>query len=94
MPEVHSVFPVSQLKKCLKVPTDVIINDVTPLEADLSYSEQPIKVLDWQEHVMRRKTIKFYKVQWSHHQEREATWETGEFIRSNYPNFLPPQVAL
>jgi hypothetical protein len=43
---VHDIFHVSQLKKCLKAPMDVVLPKVTPLNADLSYSEHPIKVLD------------------------------------------------
>jgi hypothetical protein len=43
---VHNVFYVSQLKKCLKLPVDVVVNDVSPLDADLSYSEHPVKILD------------------------------------------------
>jgi hypothetical protein len=43
---VHDIFHVSQLKKCLKAPMDVVLPEVTPLNADLSYSEHPIKVLD------------------------------------------------
>jgi hypothetical protein len=35
--------------------------------------------------------ICFYKVQWSHHSEKEATWETEDFLRSMYPEFLPLQ---
>jgi SepF-like predicted cell division protein (DUF552 family) len=50
---VHNVFDVSQLKKCLKAPTDIIICDVTPLEADLSYLDRLIKVLHQQDRVMR-----------------------------------------
>jgi hypothetical protein len=42
----HNVFHVSQLKKCLKPPVDVIVDDVSPLDADLSYSEHPVKILD------------------------------------------------
>jgi hypothetical protein len=41
---VHNMFHIYQLKKCLKPPTDVIINDVTPLDADLSYLEHPVKL--------------------------------------------------
>jgi hypothetical protein len=37
---------VSQLKKCLKAPVDVVLPEVTLFEADLSYPEHPIKVLD------------------------------------------------
>jgi hypothetical protein len=42
---VHDVFDVFQLKKCLKAPADVIVNDVAPLEANLSYPEHPVKLL-------------------------------------------------
>jgi hypothetical protein len=32
--------------------------------------------------------IHFYKVQWSRHFEEEDTWETDDFLHSNYPDFL------
>jgi hypothetical protein len=60
---VHDIFHVSQLKKCLKAPVDIVLPKMTPLEVDLSYPEHPIKVLDQKDHVMRRKTIKFFKIQ-------------------------------
>jgi hypothetical protein len=43
---MHNVFHVSQLKKCLKPPMDVVVDDVSPLNADLSYPEHPVKILD------------------------------------------------
>jgi hypothetical protein len=43
---VHNVFHVSQLKKCLRPPVDVIVDDVSPLDADLSYPEHQVKILD------------------------------------------------
>jgi hypothetical protein len=70
---VHDIFHVSQLKKCLKATVDVVLPKVTPLEADLSYLEHPIKVLDQKDRVTRRKTIKFFKIQWSNHSKEEAT---------------------
>jgi hypothetical protein len=42
---VHDIFHVSQLKKCLNTPMDVVFPEVTPLKADL-YPKHPIKVLD------------------------------------------------
>jgi hypothetical protein len=72
---VHDIFHVSQLKKCLKAPMDVILPEVAPLETDLTYLEHPIKILDQKSRVTRRKTIKFYKIQWSNHTVEEATWE-------------------
>jgi hypothetical protein len=59
---VHDIFHVSQLKKCLKAPVDVMLPEVTPLEADLLYPEHPIKILDQKDHVTRCKTIKFFKI--------------------------------
>jgi hypothetical protein len=44
--KVHDIFHVSQLKKCLKAPVDVVLPEVAPLEAELTYSEHPIKILD------------------------------------------------
>jgi hypothetical protein len=71
---VHDIFHMSQLKKCLKAPMDVMLLEVTPLQADLSYPEHPIKVLDQNDRVMRHKIIKFFKIQWSNHSQEEATW--------------------
>jgi hypothetical protein len=70
---VHDVFHASQLKKYLKVPMDIMLPEVTPLEADLLYLQQPIKVLDQKDRVTRRNTIKFFKIQWSNHSEEEET---------------------
>jgi hypothetical protein len=60
---VHDIFHVSQLKKCLKAPVDVVLQKVTPLEANLSYPEHPIKVLDQKDCVTRHKTTKIFKIQ-------------------------------
>ena len=49
--------------------------DEVQLESDLTYEEKPIKILETAERNTRTKTIKFCKVQWSHHTEEEATWE-------------------
>jgi hypothetical protein len=87
---VHDIFYVSQLKKCLKAPMDIVLPEVTPLEADLSYPEHPIKVLDQKDRVTRRKAIKFFKIQWSKHFEEEATWKSEDFLRSRHPDFMLP----
>jgi hypothetical protein len=76
---VHNVFHVSQLKKCLRVPDQTIeVMDVA-LEPDLTYSEHPIRVLDQKDRITRRKTLKFYKIQWNQHTEDEATWKLKTF---------------
>jgi hypothetical protein len=84
---VHDIFHVSQLKKCLKAPVDVVLPEVAPLDTDLTYPERLIKILDQKSRVTRRKMIKFYKIQWSNHTEEEATWESEDFLCSRHPDF-------
>jgi hypothetical protein len=86
---VHNVFHVTQLKRFLKPPTYVVIEDTIPLEPNLSYKAYPIKVLDQKDRVTRNKTTQFYKIQWNDHSEDKATWECGEFLWFNYHEFLP-----
>jgi hypothetical protein len=44
--EVHDVFHVSQLKKCLRVPEEQLPMEYIDLGGDLTYSEGPIKIMD------------------------------------------------
>ncbi|WVZ71131.1 hypothetical protein U9M48_019751 [Paspalum notatum var. saurae] len=43
---IHDVFHVSQLKKCLRVPEEVVDTSQIQIEPDLTYEEKPIKILD------------------------------------------------
>nr|GEX92684.1 hypothetical protein [Tanacetum cinerariifolium] len=70
-------------------PLHVISYPLDQIRADLSYVEEPEAILDYQDRVMRNKTIPFVKILWRNHLEREATWETEESIRTSYPHFLP-----
>jgi hypothetical protein len=86
--DVHNVFHVSQLKKCLWVPEEQLSMEDLDLGGDLTYNERPIKILDTTERVTRSKIIKMCKVQWSHHIEDEATWEREEELRADYPELF------
>jgi hypothetical protein len=70
---IHDVFHISQLKKCIKVPMEIVEAPAIEIEPDLSYTEQPIQIVDTKERVTRRKKIKMYKILWDHHTEEEAT---------------------
>jgi hypothetical protein len=59
---------------------DVAIEYNILLEPDLSYKCYLIKVLDQQDRATRKKTIRFYEVQWNDHLEDEATWEHEDYL--------------
>jgi len=85
---VHNIFHVSQLRKCLRVPNKIMDIEKLQVEPDLVYPEHPVKIVDHKTRVTRNQTSNFYKVQWSNHSEREATWETEEFVQSKCPELL------
>jgi hypothetical protein len=87
MSTIHDVFHVSQLWKCVRLPTEVLPEPELEIELDLSYQEYPAKVLDRKERSTRARSIQMYKIHWSNHTE-EATWETEDFLRSRFPDFL------
>jgi hypothetical protein len=44
--DVHDVFHVSQLKKCLRVPEEQLPMEELSVQGDLTYMEYTIKILD------------------------------------------------
>jgi hypothetical protein len=89
-PEMGTIFPVfhvSQLKKCLRVPEEKVEIRGIKLKSDLSYKEEPTRVLDIMERVTRNRVVKLFKVVWSNHNERDATWEREDYLQTAYPHF-------
>jgi hypothetical protein len=91
---IHNVFHISQLKKCIKVPTEIVETRAIEIEPNLSYIEQPIQILDTKERITRRRTVKMYKILWDHHTEEEATWETESYLQQNFPKFLQANLQI
>jgi hypothetical protein len=87
MSVVFLVFHVSQLKKCLHIPEERIEPQGIKFKLDLVYREQPVRVLDTKERATRNSVVRTYKIQWSHHDEGDATWETGEYLQKAYEDF-------
>jgi hypothetical protein len=85
---VHNVFHVSQLKKCLQVPDQVVDVDGVELKPDLTYSKYHVRVLDQKDRVTGSRTIKWYRIQWNQHSEEEATWESKDYLLENFPKFF------
>jgi hypothetical protein len=60
---VHYMFYVSQLKKCLRVPEEQLPIEDLDAKEDLSYQEYPIQILEMSERVTRNRKMKMCKVQ-------------------------------
>jgi hypothetical protein len=86
--DVHDVFHVSQLKKCLHVPEEQLPMEDLGSKEDLSYQEYLVKIFETSERVTRNKKIRMCKVQWSHHTAEEATWEREEELKAEFPSFF------
>ena len=57
------------------------------IKADLEYKEQQVSIVDTKEQVTRNRVVKIYKVVWSHHDDRDATCETKDYLKEVYPKF-------
>ncbi|XP_060965535.1 uncharacterized protein LOC133034462 [Cannabis sativa] len=70
---VHNVFHVSMLRKYTPDPSYVIEYEAIPLQGDVTYEEQPVKILARELKVLRNREIPVVKVLWKNHGEDEAT---------------------
>jgi hypothetical protein len=60
--DVHDVFHVSQLKKCLRVPEEQLPMEELNVNEDLTYSEYPVRILETSRRITRSKVINMCKV--------------------------------
>jgi hypothetical protein len=85
MSDVHNVFHVSQLRKCLKVPESHLAEETVQIQKDLQYREKPVKILNSAIRKTRNSEVRLCKVQWSKEGEDEASWESEDSLRREYP---------
>jgi hypothetical protein len=60
--DVHDIFHVSQLKKCLRVPKEQLPMEELNVKEDLTYSEYPIRILEISRKIKQSKVIDMCKV--------------------------------
>nr|CAD1820657.1 unnamed protein product [Ananas comosus var. bracteatus] len=58
------------------------------LHEDLSFEEQPVKILAREVKKLRNRDIPYVKVLWRNHGEREATWELESALQKRYPHLF------
>ena len=58
------------------------------MNENLAYEEYPIRIVDTMDKILCRAIVELVKVQWSNHEEREATWELERELKEKYPNLF------
>ena len=82
---VHAIFHVSMLQKYTLNLTHVVDWGELVVDADGTFEEGSVCIIDSQDQVLRGKTVRLVKVLWQHRGMEEATWERKDTIRTNYP---------
>jgi len=94
MSDIHPVFHVSQLRKCLRVPEEEKVTvETIDLQPDLRYREVPVKILDTVTKRTRNSEVRICRVQWSRHGVEEATWEREDALKE-FPHLFRDQPNL
>jgi hypothetical protein len=93
--DIHPVFHVSQLRRCLReLDKEHIPIEAVDLQKDLRYQEVHVKILDIVTKRTRNSEVRICRVQWSRHSEKEATWEREDALRKEFPHLFRNQPNL
>ena len=73
MSGVHEVFHVSMLRRYTPDPADVVDWGENEVDADGTFEEGPVCILDSRDQVLRRKTVRLVRALWRLHGVEELT---------------------
>ena len=86
--KIHNVFHVSMLQRYRSDPSHVVSSETIELRPDLTYEEEPVEILACEVKELLNKKILLVKVLWRNHKTKEATWESEETMRQQYPQLF------
>ncbi|KAF5803695.1 putative nucleotidyltransferase, Ribonuclease H [Helianthus annuus] len=90
---VHDVFHVSQLKKCLVDETLVVPFQELKIDDKLQFVEEPIEIMDREVKVRKHSRIPIVRVRWNSRRGPEFTWEREDQMKLKYPHLFPTDQA-
>ncbi|KAA3473973.1 ty3-gypsy retrotransposon protein [Gossypium australe] len=90
--KIHNVFHVSMLRRYRSNPSHVIAPIEVEIQSDLSYREEPIRILARETKDLRNKRISLVKVLWRKHEVEEATWEPEYVMKEQYPHLFTGKI--
>ena len=86
--KIHNVFHVSMLWRYRSDPSHVVFLETIELRPDLTYEEEPMEILAREVKELQKNRIPLVKVLWRNHKTEEATWESEEVMRQQYPQLF------
>ena len=86
--KIHNVFHVSMLRRYMSNPSHVVSSEMIEFRLDLKYEEEPVEILAREVKELRKKRIPLVKVLCRNHKTEEATWESEEVMRQQYPQLF------
>ena len=86
--KIHNVFHVSMLQRYRSDLSHVVSSETIELRPNLTYEEEPVEILAREVKELRNKKISLVKVMWRNHKTKEATWESEEMMRQQYPQLV------
>ena len=84
MSGVHEVFHVSMLRRYTPDQAHVVDWGEIEVDTDGTFEEGPVCIMDSQDQVLRRKTVRLVRVLWRHRGVEESTWENEDTMRATY----------
>jgi hypothetical protein len=85
---MNDIFHVSMLRKYITNPDVIVEYEPLEIQEGLTYVEEPVRIMNKKEQVLRTKTIPIVKVLWRNHGVEEASWEAKHNMQSRYPHLF------
>ena len=76
------------LRRYKSNPSHVVSSEMIELRPDFTYEKEPIEILAREVKELQNKRIPLVKVLWRNHKTEEATWDSEEVIRYQYPQLF------
>ncbi|GJW00938.1 hypothetical protein Tco_1556189 [Tanacetum coccineum] len=86
--QVHNVFHIFNIKKCLSDDTLVIPLEEIQLDDKLNFVKEPVEIMDREVKQLKRSRIPIIKVRWNTRRGLEYTWEREDQFREKYPHLF------
>ena len=85
MSGVHEVFHVPMLRRYTPDLAHVVDWGGIEVDTDGTFEEGPVGIMDSQDQVLRRKTMRLVRVLWQHRGVEESMWEREDTMWATYP---------